>query len=81
MPFTPDLVDEMNMLVKFTRSSEMMSGIKVHSDAHPDMISATKRLFDKGLITATDGGYLTPVGMEALERAKEALSIISGRSE
>ena len=76
MPFTNELVDEMNVLVKFTLSSDM-AGIKVHSDAEPSLVAATERLFEKGLVTSCDGGYLTSIGRDAVEHAKEALRILS----
>ncbi|MFD2180143.1 TIGR02647 family protein [Veronia pacifica] len=76
MPFTPDLVDELNMLVKFTLSSDM-AGLKVHSDASPSLIEATQRLYQKGLVTDYDGGYLTSIGRDAVEHAKEALRILN----
>ncbi|KXF81403.1 TIGR02647 family protein [Enterovibrio coralii] len=75
MPFTSDLIDEMNVLVKFSLSSEL-TGIKVHSDADPLLVAATERLYDKKLVTAKDGGYLTSIGRDAVEHAKEALRIL-----
>lgn len=77
MPLTPDLVNELNLLVKFPMHSDM-EGIKVHHDADTDMISAAQRLYDKGLVTQPDGGYLTHSGHQALEHAKTALRILSG---
>ncbi|MDD1782408.1 TIGR02647 family protein [Enterovibrio sp. ZSDZ35] len=75
MPFTSELIDEMNVLVKFSLSSEL-TGIKVHSDADPLLVAATERLYDKKLVTAKDGGYLTAIGRDAVEHAKEALRIL-----
>ncbi|PKF51017.1 TIGR02647 family protein [Enterovibrio nigricans] len=75
MPFTSELIDEMNVLVKFSLSSEL-TGIKVHSDADPILVAATERLYDKKLVTAKDGGYLTSIGRDAVEHAKEALRIL-----
>ncbi|MBV7299572.1 TIGR02647 family protein [Enterovibrio paralichthyis] len=75
MPFQTELVDELNILVQFSLSSDM-TGIKVHSDADPRLVAATARLYDKKLITAKDGGYLTSIGRDAVEHAKEALRIL-----
>ena len=75
MNFNSELMAEMNMLVKFSRSSEM-SGLKVHSNADADIIMATERLFAKGLVTDKDGGYLTNLGRDAAEHAKEVLRIL-----
>ncbi|WP_420588320.1 TIGR02647 family protein [Bacterioplanoides sp.] len=76
MPYRADIVDELNLLVKFDRHSSMQTGIKVHHDAAPEMVAAAKRLFDKGLTTQTDGGYLTDRGVELAERAHELVSAL-----
>lgn len=76
MPFNPDLVDEMNVLMRYN-SDAGQGGIKVHSNAEPAVIRATQRLHEKGLITLRDGGYLTPLGREAVEHARVALDILS----
>lgn len=67
---------EVNILIQFNLSS-MQEGIKVHSDAEPAMIEATKRLYDKGLITQQDGGYLTSLGHTAAEHAQALKTILS----
>ncbi|WP_064605277.1 TIGR02647 family protein [Photobacterium sp. J15] len=77
MPYTPELVEEMNLLVKFPMHSNM-EGIKVHSSAAPDMVAAAKRLYAKGLVTQEDGGYLTYSGHQAVEHAKSVLRILTG---
>ena len=51
-------------------------GLKVHHTAKPESILAMKRLFDKGLVSQDDGGYLTPLGQEAAEFAQGLLSIL-----
>lgn len=76
MPFTAELIDEMNVLVKFSLSSEMQ-GIKIHADADPKLLEATSRLHEKKLVTDKDGGYLTSLGRDALEHTKEALRILN----
>ncbi|MEY3761011.1 MAG: hypothetical protein RIR39_2502, partial [Pseudomonadota bacterium] len=58
MPYTQDIVDEINILVRYNLSTTQ-EGIKVHTTAAPEVIAATKRLYDKGLLTQEDGGYLT----------------------
>ncbi|MCG7585350.1 TIGR02647 family protein [Photobacterium sp. OFAV2-7] len=78
MPYTAELVNEMNLLVKFPMHSDM-EGIKVHSDAAPEMIEAAKRLYAKGLVTNEDGGYLTYSGHQAVEHAKSVLRILTGK--
>ncbi len=76
MSFTPELLDELNVLIKFSRASEMM-GIKVHSSADASVIAATERLFAKKLITASDGGYLTALGREAVLHAKKLQAVLT----
>ena len=55
MPFTPDLIDELNSLIRFDVDSGQ-HGIKVHKTADPAIINAVARLHAEGLITQNDGG-------------------------
>jgi len=66
MKFNEDILDEMKVLSCFDLAS-LQSGIKVHSTANEKEIAAAKRLFDKGLVSQVDGGYLTDRGHEAAE--------------
>lgn len=68
MPYHSRVVDELNLLVKFSRHS-MQEGIKVHHDADLSLIEAAERLHSKGMITQIDGGYLTDRGVETAEKA------------
>ncbi len=76
MPYTKDLVDEINILVRYNLNTTQ-EGIKVHKTAAPEIIAATKRLYDKGLVTQEDGGYLTSLGREAAEQAQTVLNLIN----
>ena len=64
MPFTTDLVQELNALLRFDPTTDQQ-GLKVHKTADAEVIAAMKRLHAKGLVTQADGGYLTPLGREA----------------
>ena len=75
MPYTQDVVDEINILVRYNLSTTQ-EGIKVHKNAAPESIAATKRLFNKGLVTQEDGGYLTNLGHEAAEQAQTVLNLL-----
>jgi uncharacterized protein (TIGR02647 family) len=75
MPYTQDIVDEINILVRYNLSTTQ-EGIKVHTTAAPEIIAATKRLHDKGLLTQEDGGYLTSLGLEAAEQAQTVLNLL-----
>ncbi len=76
MPFTPDLVDELNALTRYDLGSPHQ-GVKVHATADGAVIAATARLFGKGLITQVDGGYLTSLGRNAAEHAQATLSLLT----
>ena len=54
MPYTQDIVDEINILVRYNLNTTQ-EGIKVHKTAAPEIIAATKRLYDKGL--GNTGGW------------------------
>ncbi|MGF1686280.1 TIGR02647 family protein [Photobacterium japonica] len=78
MPYNADLVHEMNLLIKFPMHSDM-EGIKVRSNAAPEVVTAAERLYAKGLVTSEDGGYLTHSGHQAVEHAKSVLRILTGK--
>ena len=69
MTFTSDMVAELNLLLKFPNKS-LMQGLKIHHDADPQLIAAAQRLFDKGIVTLPDGGYLTDLGHDLFEHAQ-----------
>ena len=75
MPFTPELVHELNTLVRFDLATSQQ-GIKVHKTAAPEVIAATRSLHAKGLLTLVDGGYLTGLGRDAAEHAQALLMIL-----
>ncbi len=76
MPYTPDLVHELNTLVRFNLETSQQ-GIKVHKTADPEVIAAVRRLHEKGLLTLVDGGYLTGLGRDAAEHAQAVLTILT----
>jgi len=61
MPFSPNHIAELNLLLQFPSASGQ-EGIKVHRHtAAPDLVQAAENLYTKGLISRSDGGYLTPL--------------------
>lgn len=76
MPYTPDLIQELNTLLRFDLETNQQ-GIKIHKTADAQVIAATQRLHAKGLITQADGGYLTELGKNAAEHAQTLLSILT----
>ena len=76
MSYSPELIEEINLLALYNISSTQ-EGIKVHKTAGAAAVAAAQRLYDKGLITQADGGYLTNLGIEAAEHAQSLLTILS----
>lgn len=76
MTYTPELIDELNVLARYNLATTQ-AGIKVHHDADPAVIAATRRLYDKGMITQADGGYLTDLGHETAEHAQSLLGLLN----
>lgn len=80
MPFSSDLQQEIRVLSLFNPAT-MLEGIKVHHDAEPEAIAATLRLYHKGLVTQRDGGYLTPLGQEAVRHLDGFLTILNSEPQ
>ncbi|MFB8830101.1 TIGR02647 family protein [Azotobacter sp. CWF10] len=77
MAFTQALVTELEILALFNLGNVQEEGIKVHHDAAPEVVAAAHRLYDKGLISRPDGGYLTSLGLDAAEQAQNLLTILA----
>lgn len=75
MSYTADNIAEIEVLMLFDLSTTL-EGVKIHTTADPDIISAAKRLFEKGFITQKDGGYLTSLGSEAAEHAQSLFTML-----
>ncbi|EPC01298.1 hypothetical protein L861_12045 [Litchfieldella anticariensis FP35 = DSM 16096] len=75
MAYSPELLEELKILCLFNLATTQ-EGIKVHSNAEPEAVAATQRLHDKGLITLSDGGYLTSLGHDAARYAQDLLTIL-----
>lgn len=75
MRYHPDLLNELNFLLNFSLDTTQQ-GVKVHKNAEPATIAAAKSLYEKGLITMADGGYLTDLGREASENAQALLTLL-----
>ncbi|USD66276.1 TIGR02647 family protein [Vibrio sp. SCSIO 43136] len=76
MKFDQNLMAELNLLLQFDISSAA-TGIKVHHEAEQSTQDAVKRLYEKGLCTQPDGGYLTDEGIEMAEHADKLLRVLS----
>ncbi len=75
MPFTAELSHELNILAQYNLATTQ-EGLKIHSSADAQVIAAAQRLFEKGLTTQADGGYLTELGRKAALHAQDLLSIL-----
>lgn len=75
MALPDSTLQEISILALFNPASTL-EGIKVHHDANPAAIAAAKRLFDKGLITLPDGGYLTSLGQDAVQHLDGLVTIL-----
>jgi uncharacterized protein (TIGR02647 family) len=75
MLLSEELVAEIKFLSLFNLES-VQEGVKVHGNADPILIGAAQRLFDKGLVSQHDGGYLTDLGIEVAEHAQRMLTIL-----
>lgn len=80
MHYNNEQIAELNILIRFSLDTSTQ-GIKVHSTANEDEIEAVDRLFDKGLVTQSDGGYLTDLGRRAAEHAQALLLILSSHTQ
>ena len=76
MSLTNEMVNEFNLLLKFP-TTRLMQGLKIHHDAEPELIDAAKRLFEKGIVTLPDGGYLTDLGHDLIEHAQVVQSALA----
>lgn len=77
MPYSPEQMHELDVLIRYNNLDSTRQGIKVHRNANPEMIEAVKRLHQKGMITQVDGGYLTDMGRTAAEHAQTLLLMLA----
>ncbi len=76
MPVNADLNAEIRILNLFNLDSSL-EGIKAHKNADDESKAAIVRLYQKGLVTQEDGGYLTDLGRSCAEHLQTALRILS----
>ena len=76
MNFSKEQIAEIDILVHYNLETTQQ-GLKVHSSAGEEHIDAVERLFEKGLVTQIDGGYLTDLGRSAAEHAQALILILA----
>ena len=74
MTLPADFVHELSLLSRYDASNSQ-TGLKVHHDADPELIAAAERLFEKGLVSQRDGGYLTKLCLDVAEHLQSVRSI------
>lgn len=75
MHLNSEFLEELELLNLFNLDSSL-EGLKIHHKAAPERIASAKRLFDMSLITLVDGGYLTPLGIEAAQHTQALVRIL-----
>jgi len=80
MNYTKDQMAEIDILIRYNLQTTQQ-GIKVHSSANVDQVQAVQRLFDKGLVTQKDGGYLTDLGRKAAEHAQALILMLAPHNQ
>lgn len=75
MHLPKEFVDDLELLNLFNLDSHQ-GGLKIHHDADPARIASAKRLFTKQLITLEDGGYLTPLGIQAADHTQALVTLL-----
>lgn len=80
MHYSKDYLAELDILIQYSLDSTQQ-GLKIHSNADEEKIEAVERLFDKGLVTAKDGGYLTDLGRKAAEHAQALILMLAPHHE
>jgi uncharacterized protein (TIGR02647 family) len=74
MHIDPELIDELNLLRRFSMGGPV--AMDVHDNPDPAVTAAAERMFGKGLISAAAGGELTASGHEAIEHMNRLLNLL-----
>ncbi len=69
-----DLIEELNLLKRFGMGGPM--AMDLHDNPDKAVIAAAERMFEKGLITAVDGGKLTDNGQQAIEHLERLFDLL-----
>ena len=75
MHLSQEFLEELELLNLYNLDSHQ-GGLKIHHDADPVRIESAKRLFAKHIITLEDGGYLTPLGIQAAEHTQALITML-----
>jgi len=76
MNLDPELIEELSLLQRFSLNSTA-EGISIPASGDPAVVAAAQRLFEKGIISLSDGGQLTDSGREAVEHMNRLFNQLS----
>ncbi len=76
MSLDPELIEELSLLKRFSLNSTA-EGISIPASGDPAVVAAAERLFEKGIISLSDGGQLTDSGREAVEHMNRLFNQLS----
>lgn len=76
MQIDPELIEELSLLKRFSLNSSA-EGINISAAGDPAVVAAAERLFEKGIISRSDGGHLTDSGREAVEHMNRLFNQLS----
>ena len=74
MHLDAELIDELNLLRRFSMGGPVAMNVQDNPD--PAVVAAAARMFQKGLITAADGGELTDKGRAAIAHMEGLLNLL-----
>ena len=74
MHLDSELIEEITLLKRFSMGGAVAMDLQDNTD--PAMLAAAKRMFEKGLISALDGGRLTESGEAAVEHLNGLMSFL-----
>ena len=74
MHINHELVEELNLLRRFSKGGPVAMDVQANPD--PAVTAAAARMFEKGLITAVDGGKLTDNGQTAVEHMERLFNLL-----
>jgi uncharacterized protein (TIGR02647 family) len=76
MHIDPELIEELSLLKRFSQNSSA-DEINIPATGDPAVVAAAQRLFEKGIVSDSDGGHLTDSGREAVEHMNRLFNQLS----
>jgi uncharacterized protein (TIGR02647 family) len=76
MNLGPELIEELKLLQRISQNPSA-EGISISAAGDPAVVAAAERLFEKGIISLSDGGHLTDSGREAAEHMNRLFNQLS----